>query len=337
MSQSKSYYLSIIIPVYNSSRYLNDLFESLDKQDRKECVQIIFVNDGSTDSSLELILAYQSSTNYFVEVYTQINKGHAAARNEGLSHAKGKYVWFVDSDDILQKEIIGKIIELNNMHDLDMLTINIKYFDYTHSYSELESKMKALQKNTIRKKVKSHICCSGPRIIKRDLLIKNGIVWKDGVTCDDIIFLTEIEMFGDKFAYYDKAYYYIRNTPNSASRVKNDAQKYKIYQSSKIMVEQYLSLRKQNLPDKKRNILDKKIRLACQSLLLRAVVMGRGIDETIGYLQDRKLYPYRIIWSNLLYKSCWKNTILNWSLLLFPNETYYRFAAKVFKNIYKNL
>ena len=92
--------LSIIIPCYNSEktivRTLNSIkgFEAF-----KNNFEIIIVNDGSTDSTLELIIDFFKENNFIYLIKNQSNLGLSEARNNGLKIAKGKYIWFVDSDD----------------------------------------------------------------------------------------------------------------------------------------------------------------------------------------------------------------------------------------------
>ena len=88
---------SIIVPVYNTEEYLHRCLDSLVNQTYPH-VQIILVDDGSCDKSLEICQQYAQKYE-FIEVYHQENRGVSAARNEGLKHIKGDFLFFVDSDD----------------------------------------------------------------------------------------------------------------------------------------------------------------------------------------------------------------------------------------------
>lgn len=94
--------ISIIVPIYNAAHYLNACMDSLLSQTEKE-LQIILVDDGSTDESLSLAKTYKDRDPR-VECYSQPHAGQSAARNEGLRHAKGEYIAFVDADDSLEPE-----------------------------------------------------------------------------------------------------------------------------------------------------------------------------------------------------------------------------------------
>lgn len=107
--------ISIVLPVYNTGEYLNKGIESLLKQTLKD-IEIICVNDGSTDNSLQILLDYQNKDNRIV-VVSQKNCGAGVARNSGLKIAKGKYVIFLDPDDFFELNMLEKLylrMELTN-------------------------------------------------------------------------------------------------------------------------------------------------------------------------------------------------------------------------------
>ena len=101
--------LSIIIPVYNTEAYLRRCLDSCLHQDLPmDQYEIIAVNDGSTDRSLEILKDYERQyTN--IHVYSQENKRQGAARNYGLTKASGEYIWFVDADDWIANNCLRKL------------------------------------------------------------------------------------------------------------------------------------------------------------------------------------------------------------------------------------
>lgn len=116
--------LSIIVPVYNVSKYLEKCLDSLLSQDLTSVeYEIIIVNDGSTDNSLEIAQKY-ADLNSNVYVLTQANGGLSAARNTGIKQAVGKYIQFVDSDDYLEPNILRKLIDKAERDNLDVLRFN---------------------------------------------------------------------------------------------------------------------------------------------------------------------------------------------------------------------
>lgn len=103
--------LTVIVPIYNAERYIRECLDSLLKQDvPMEDYEILCVNDGSRDGSLEILREYEA--NYpNVVVIDQSNSGVCAARNAGLNRARGEFVWFVDADDLLLGKSLGKLLE----------------------------------------------------------------------------------------------------------------------------------------------------------------------------------------------------------------------------------
>ena len=103
--------LSVIIPVYNSERYLNKLFNCIKKQDCN-LFEIIFVNDGSADDSLKMLQEFKKQNlQLVVKIFSQKNKGVSSARNVGLKNVQGDYLLFVDSDDSFRKNYFSEMVK----------------------------------------------------------------------------------------------------------------------------------------------------------------------------------------------------------------------------------
>lgn len=94
--------VSVIIPIYNTAPYLREALDSICNQTLKE-LEIIIIDDGSTDESPQIVEEYANSDSR-IQIFHQPNQGQGTARNLGLSYATGEYIYFMDSDDILQKE-----------------------------------------------------------------------------------------------------------------------------------------------------------------------------------------------------------------------------------------
>ena len=115
--------LSIIIPVYNVEKYVAKCLRSCVNQNVSSTdYEIIVINDGSTDNSLKIIEGIASDTNN-IRIISQPNKGLSEARNTGLKNARGEYVWFVDSDDWIEENCLGRIISKLRDEKPDILCI----------------------------------------------------------------------------------------------------------------------------------------------------------------------------------------------------------------------
>ena len=92
--------VSIIIPIYNTEAYLKATVDSILRQTLYE-IEILLINDGSTDRSLRIMQDLAASDNRII-LFSQENKGLSVTRNQGLAMAKGEYIYFMDSDDLLE-------------------------------------------------------------------------------------------------------------------------------------------------------------------------------------------------------------------------------------------
>lgn len=135
--------VSVIIPVYNSAKYITDAIDSVLAQTYKN-YEIIIVNDGSTDSTAEVVKKYLRSQildhrPQAIRYVYQENKGPSAARNRGIKEAKGEYIAFLDSDDVwLPEKIELQMAEILKSPSLGLITcgeINVNLINSTEEYS----------------------------------------------------------------------------------------------------------------------------------------------------------------------------------------------------------
>ena len=96
--------LTIIIPVYNQERYLDECLENI-AMENNEKIEIILINDGSVDNSIKIMKKYAKKNNK-IRIISIQNRGCSFVRNLGITLATGKYIWFIDSDDFIEKNSI---------------------------------------------------------------------------------------------------------------------------------------------------------------------------------------------------------------------------------------
>lgn len=120
--------LSVIIPAYNAEMFLAETLDCLEKQTLKD-IQIIIVNDGSTDKTSEIIADYAKKNSNILPIY-QENSGVSAARNNGINHAEGKYTLFLDSDDVFTPESLENLYNALEKSGADMAICRITSFGY---------------------------------------------------------------------------------------------------------------------------------------------------------------------------------------------------------------
>ena len=118
--------LSIIIPVYNVEKYVEKCLRSCEDQDlAPDEYEIIVINDGAKDSSLEIVESVSRDYNNII-IYSQNNAGLSSARNKGLEIAKGEYIWFVDSDDWIEKNCLKGLANTLRHNDVDICQISYR-------------------------------------------------------------------------------------------------------------------------------------------------------------------------------------------------------------------
>ncbi len=114
--------ISVIVPVYNTGPYLQEALQSILSQNVSD-MEIICVNDGSTDDSLS-ILERMADNDPRIRIYSQQNQGQSVARNTGMLHATGRYIYFMDSDDILKENCFEHCI-----HAMESMSYDFIFFD----------------------------------------------------------------------------------------------------------------------------------------------------------------------------------------------------------------
>lgn len=118
--------VSVIIPVYNTEKYLSRCLDSM-LNDKLDSFEIIVVNDGSTDSSSDILKKYSENYSGIVKLYEQKNQGQAVARNHALKFARGEYVYFVDSDDYLGSDSLYLLYNFAKKNNLDICSPDRPY------------------------------------------------------------------------------------------------------------------------------------------------------------------------------------------------------------------
>ena len=116
--------ISIIIPVYNSEKYLSKCLDSIINQTFSlKNIEVIIINDGSTDNSEKIIMRYEKKLNIIYK--KQKNEGQSSARNKGIKLAKGKYLTFIDSDDYIDKKMLSIMYKEADNNNLDIITCDL--------------------------------------------------------------------------------------------------------------------------------------------------------------------------------------------------------------------
>ncbi len=189
---------SIIIPVYNSSKYIVKCLESLLAQKNTD-YEIIIVDDGSTDNSIDLIKQIKSNK---IRIFSKENGGLSSARNYGIKQAKNEYVWFVDSDDYIEHNSLEILASIINEEKYDII-----YFPYYKDYGT--KKILMLDENN-KDNYNDNILINTSactKIFKREFYINNAFSFPEGKIYEDLATIPFILSCTKSIKYVDSPLY----------------------------------------------------------------------------------------------------------------------------------
>lgn len=207
--------ISVIVPVYNTSKYLDECIDSLIRQNYRN-LQIILVNDGSTDDSLQICLKYKDRDNR-IEVIDQQNGGLSSARNSGLKAAFGDYISFVDSDDKIHEDMLNTLYEILERYNCDIAECHISTEEPLYTAIDSFEEGVIAAKEWINDIIFNTSHYGVPYRLFSKETIKNKR-FKEGYIYEDTFFMLDIIDNISKIGYTTKKLYYYRPTPGSITK-----------------------------------------------------------------------------------------------------------------------
>ncbi len=258
--------ISIIVPVYNAEKYLSECINSILTQTYNE-FELILVNDGSTDNSLNICECYRKMDER-VRIISIDNSGASIARKVGVEAANGEYIGFVDSDDVLHKEMYRKLFDLISLgnYDISIVAVEKLYQDGVIVFKNETSGIK-IWKNTEavadllsqERKIPIGLWC---KLYKKELF--NNLRWPERLTYEDT-YITAALLYKSKsiIQEFDNPMYTYRMTPNSVS-----SKKYNIHNMDGFKIHcMCLELLK----------MDNKLVSCCKRRIVRSFIYNTGI------------------------------------------------------------
>ncbi len=226
--------VSVVMPVYNTEKYLKRSMDALLNQtiDKKD-LEIIVVNDGSTDRSPEILKEYQEKYPDVVKVYHKSNGGQATARNLGIQKATGEYIGFADSDDFVDVTLFKKLYDkarqenadLTECHYHSMLEQDTVDENNLPTYKEIGTRGTIKAHDDVRELFLNPQVSPWNKLYRREILTDNNITFPEGMIYEDTAFYIKTLPFIKKHAYVDEklVYYCVRKnstmTGNLGGRV----------------------------------------------------------------------------------------------------------------------
>ena len=224
--------ISVIIPVFNSSKYFSQCISSVVNQFYNN-IEIILVDDGSPDISSSTC-DYYSSCNYRIKTIHKKNGGLSSARNAGLKIATGDYVIFIDSDDFWNdKSFLSGIISYVNKNRCDFTVFGYSIFydgkNETEDILDLSKEYTGDNKTSqLKSLIENHWLQSSAcnKFFKRSILQSNDIYFREGVFSEDIDWTARFIIHSNSFGFYNKSVYMYRQNDNSITHNLNSRNMY---------------------------------------------------------------------------------------------------------------
>lgn len=212
--------ISVIVPVYNAEKFVGKCIESVQTQTYTDW-QMILVDDGSKDNSLEVCQGYAKKDNR-ISVIHQENAGAGTARNTGLAKATGDYVVFIDSDDYVDKDYFALLAK----HNEDVVFVDVQAVDENGKVvrDEFLSVYKNLSKDDfMRSQMTGKINWGGVRkVVKREILERNNIKYTDHKVGEEALFTYSSVFYSKSIAFIEKPVYFYIQRDDSLSHTKMD-------------------------------------------------------------------------------------------------------------------
>lgn len=217
--------VSVIIPVYNSEKYIQQCLETVAGQTLKN-IEIICINDNSSDNSLNILTMF-SNNDSRIKVYSNYDKlGAGVSRNKGLALAKGQYITFLDADDYFEKDFLKSMYTMCYNDNSDVGVCDCYWIENSCKkyYPAKENNIPKLFSPTKYNNKIFSIFLDVPwnKIYRRKFILENNIIFQDLPNSNDVYFANIVLLFANKITYINKAFIYYRcNIDGQISRKRN--------------------------------------------------------------------------------------------------------------------
>ena len=208
--------VSVIVPIYNVERFVKRCLDSLVNQTLQE-IQIILVNDGSTDESGNIAKEYASKHSNKIIYLEKENGGLSDARNFGMRYAEGEYIAFLDSDDYVENTMYEEMYNKALQENSDYVEC-----DFLWEYPNKVKKDKRIPYSNKKEMLTNVRVVAWNKLIKREILEKNNISFPKGLRYEDIEFTYKLIPYLNKVSYVDKEFVHYVQRNNSIANVQNE-------------------------------------------------------------------------------------------------------------------
>lgn len=294
--------VSVIVPVYNVEAYIEECLTSIVDQTYQQ-LEIIVIDDGSTDNSNEKLQPYLSDKR--VQLITQSNKGLSGARNTGLEAATGKYILFVDSDDYIQLKTIKEVVKNLEKNHLDLIRFNGKAFidelnkpieQNSYDFSHRLQEGRIYRGDLFKANRRTFVSPVYLYIIRRDVIEENKIRFYEGILHEDELFTTQVFVAINSMMYINQYYYNRRYRENSIMTDQSNERLQQTFESYAVIYKELEKMYVQNNYSKEQKKLIKRQMLSIYSGLKKSTLKesekNSFVKEVKGVTIFDKMYLY---------------------------------------------
>lgn len=211
--------VSLIIPVYNVENYIEKCLNSVLKQTLDD-IEIIIVNDGSEDSSKNIIDRYIEKHKNRIKYFEKENGGLSSARNFGIPHATGEYIAFLDSDDYVEPETYEEMYNLAKKEDADMVEC-----DFIWEYPNKNKEDVGVIYNSKKEMIEKARVVAWNKLIKREIIENKKIEFPLGLRYEDVEFFYKLVPYLNKVSFVKKCFIHYVQRENSIANTQNSRTK----------------------------------------------------------------------------------------------------------------
>ena len=237
--------VSIIIPVYNASSFIDKCLESILSQ-KLNGIEIICVNDASTDNSLDILRKYEQQYNNIIVLNHETNKRQGGARNSGLKVARGEYVGFVDSDDTISPDMYEDLYAEAKHYNLDVVESD---YDIIYTSGKVSKKAFLFTEslhNTLTDDARRRLITRGGsvwcKLYKKSFIVSNELFFPENLLYEDNYFVPLVYSLLSSYSYLKKIHYYYLVNIESTVHKKNTDNLYSRFIISELLINRFKKL-----------------------------------------------------------------------------------------------
>ena len=320
----KNELITVIINVYNGEKFINKCIDSVINQTYKN-LEIIIVNDGSTDKTLSIIKKYKDKR---IKIITTKNQGLSLSRNTGIDNAKGEYLYFVDADDFIEPDTIEYLYNLSKKYNSSLTTCkSLTIFDYDYEIKNDIEKVVVLDSKNYLKMIlmnEENAATFWNKLIKKDIF--NNLRFQDKII-NDLRITYKLAIKSSRIVYSNQIKYLYLKHKDAITVNKKGERIERIEDHYNAVIERY-----ENIKKVYPNLIENEIGLLRGMLQLYAL----NNNEILAFLKEKKVeklfkdkFSIKMLITKIRFKEKVKLIIFRISPKLFIK------VSKFYRNKYK--